>query len=453
MKNINISNILFILCFSFVIFIFGIITGVFNLPPTYQVVKAIEILCDPVIRSEFFIQSTYIRNVEYTLPINTTKSYMKEKTLDINGSGLVGYEPSETSNGYTLINGMHKHNYAIKLLDMKGNMVHIWDVPYCKFWTCKDKANEQTTNWVKEIGGSTLFPNGDVIFSHQYSALTRLDKDCNVIWKKNYRAHHLLYQDKEGNIWTPAVKSINAKYKFGKNIFIVKDPEFVFKISPEGELLEEYNITDILIQSDKKGVFGSLLNNYYSKNSPVLLEGKNLTHLNDVEIVEDPEVYALPIYNKGDILVSMNRINSIALIDPKTKQIKWLSVNPFLRQHDPDIQKDGSLIVFDNNGGGKKGFLECRSRILSISPINNQATVLFEKNKDNLFYSYNRGNQQKLPDGNLLITETTKGHVFEINKEGKVVWEYFDIWDKDYISFISQAIRYPEEYVKFLDKK
>lgn len=42
------------------------------------------------------------------------------------------------------------------------------------------------------------------------------------------------------------------------------------------------------------------------------------------------------------------------------------------------------------------------------------------------FYSFSRGACQKLPNGNVLITESDKGHVFEITRDGKIVWEFFN---------------------------
>ena len=36
------------------------------------------------------------------------------------------------------------------------------------------------------------------------------------------------------------------------------------------------------------------------------------------------------------------------------------------------------------------------------------------------------GGVQELPNGNILITESTKGHAFEITREGEVAWEFYN---------------------------
>ena len=45
------------------------------------------------------------------------------------------------------------------------------------------------------------------------------------------------------------------------------------------------------------------------------------------------------------------------------------------------------------------------------------------------FFSATRGGAQPLANGNVLITETTKGHVFEVTRAGKIVWEF---WNTDF---------------------
>ena len=42
------------------------------------------------------------------------------------------------------------------------------------------------------------------------------------------------------------------------------------------------------------------------------------------------------------------------------------------------------------------------------------------------FFSALIGSNQRLPNGNTLITESDKGHVFEITREGKIVWEFYN---------------------------
>ena len=42
------------------------------------------------------------------------------------------------------------------------------------------------------------------------------------------------------------------------------------------------------------------------------------------------------------------------------------------------------------------------------------------------FFSLLRGGNQRLPNGNTIITESDQGRVFEVTKDGKIVWEFYN---------------------------
>jgi predicted Rdx family selenoprotein len=63
-----------------------------------------------------------------------------------------------------------------------------------------------------------------------------------------------------------------------------------------------------------------------------------------------------------------------------------------------------------------------------------------------------------LPNGNTLITESTIGRVFEITKNGTIVWEWFnpEINKDGKREGVYKMVRYPknkiDEVIKFYDK-
>jgi hypothetical protein len=44
------------------------------------------------------------------------------------------------------------------------------------------------------------------------------------------------------------------------------------------------------------------------------------------------------------------------------------------------------------------------------------------------FYSFMIGGCERLPNGNMLITEGATGRLFEITRDGEIVWEYVSPW-------------------------
>jgi len=57
------------------------------------------------------------------------------------------------------------------------------------------------------------------------------------------------------------------------------------------------------------------------------------------------------------------------------------------------------------------------------------------------------GEHQPLPNGNLLISESNRGQAFEVDPHGRVVWSYVNRWTNGDVGMISQATRYPDDYL------
>ena len=46
--------------------------------------------------------------------------------------------------------------------------------------------------------------------------------------------------------------------------------------------------------------------------------------------------------------------------------------------------------------------------------------------EDSKFYSHFKGAAQRLPNGNTLITESTRGRAVEVTPAGEIVWEFYN---------------------------
>jgi hypothetical protein len=114
----------------------------------------------------------------------------------------------------------------------------------------------------------------------------------------------------------------------------------------------------------------------------------------------------------------------------------------------------GNIIVFDNGGWSTYGspakgcmweledgtitkgmwpsLLRDYSRVIEFNPITMDIVWEYKQpyhrepgeEGDRKFFSTFISNQQRLPNGNNLICEGNLGRIFEVTKEGKIVWEY-----------------------------
>ncbi|MEO1018621.1 MAG: arylsulfotransferase family protein, partial [Pseudomonadota bacterium] len=146
-------------------------------------------------------------------------------------------------------------------------------------------------------------------------------------------------------------------------------------------------------------------------------------HPNNVEIVTPEFAAQIPGWEEGQVLVSLLGMNGLALVDLDKRAVVDFIHGVWHEQHDPDLLANGNILLFDNQGDLAAGM---HSQILEIDPRNNEIVWRFPATDAEPFYSKALGNQQRLGNGNVLITESLHGRIFEVTPSGDVVWEYLN---------------------------
>ena len=126
----------------------------------------------------------------------------------------------------------------------------------------------------------------------------------------------------------------------------------------------------------------------------------------------------------GHILVSFRTISTVGMIERNTGTIVWkLGAPPLAHQHAPTELPDGNLLIFDN-GTHRFDSAFPYSRVIEVDPETRQIVWSYQERRPADFFSPNISNAQRLSNGNTLICEGAFGRIFEISREGQVVWEY-----------------------------
>ena len=378
--------------------------------------------------------------------------YSKEnwQKLRSSGIGVTRHAPEKAYQGLTLYTSGHAQKAF--LIDMDGRVVHEWSVPFRKTWPnpphISDPVGEEFIFWRM----ARLFPNGDLlaIFSAQGDTpwgygLVKLDRDSNIIWKYAERVHHVLDIDEAGRIYT-LVHKIETQPIPG--LGRVEPPflhDFVVVLNPDGREIKRVSLFKALRDSDSATLF---------KFFDLSNKRRDFMHSNSIELIRQTISGPGGVIEKGQLLVSMRDIDSIAAVDIELGKIAWALRGDWSAQHDSDILDNGHILIFDNRGHIGPGG---RSRIVEFDPFTREVYWEYTGTEEEIFYSWLRSRQQKLPNDNVLITEADNGRLFEVTPDKEIVWEYLSPHrggpEGELVAVIMGGERYSVDSLTFLNHK
>lgn len=325
-------------------------------------------------------------------------------------SEITIYDPQKAWNGITLFCSGHKP--IVYLMDMQGNILHEWSTTFKKVWP--DSLPFYIHKEHKEfIRRARVYPNGDLLCVFEYIGLVKLDKNSNILWKHAGINHHDIDIAQDKKIYTLGRSYENIQNRYPDFPFGGMD-DFIVILTPEGKKVKEISIFDAFYHSDFVFYLNFINISYFF-------------HANTVEIVDKLTAKKYPIFNEGDVLTSLRNINTIAVIDTGTGKVKWALNGMWQAQHQPLFLENGHILLFDNRGGNKQAYYKFdQSRIIEFDPFTQKIYWEYRGEDQKGFFSHWLGYNQRLPNGNTLITESTQGRIFEVNSEKEIVWEYYN---------------------------
>lgn len=311
--------------------------------------------------------------------------------------------------------------------------------------------------------------NGEILWSYTYSGTT-------------FIAHHDIEPMHNGNVLLIAweVKSAAEAAALGRQNAQVMWPDHVVEVKPtgatSGEVVWEWHAWDHLVQDRDPakpdyGVIaespGRLDINLISNSQ--MPGGGDWLHINGIS------------YNAADdlIVISSHFMNEFYVIDHSTTteeargssggrhgkggDILYRWGNPanygaagtkvFDVVHcsfwiPEGLPGAGNILAFNNAARARA------SQIVEITPPRDgegrfvlapgqawgPASPVWEYRAGTSFFSNHLGGNQRLPNGNTLLTEATAGDLREVTVDGTVVWEY------NHSREIARALRYGREY-------
>lgn len=362
------------------------------------------------------------------------------------------YDEQAAYNGLSLVTHIKENDtLAVKVIDMDGSLVHNWDIEWFEIWpevthiSATDPYIPQARPGT-HIHGTLLAENGDLIFNFEHLGLVRLDICGDVVWRLPYRTHHSIYQDEFGHLWVSGQINHEAPLPHLPNYTPPFVEPTILEVSLEGEILTEISVIELLQENNLPG----LLYMSTTNNTSTELSGDTL-HLNDVETF--PSTMTEGVFKAGDIMVSLRNINTLFVFNPNNRQITYLSIGEFVRQHDPDFIDGNTISIFDNNNLAPADS-GVQSKIIIQSLPDDEPYIYYTGSEEHPFFTDIMGKHEWLPNGNMIITESRNGRAFEIDSEGTIVWEYINILDNGFVGIVEELHRLSAEFDRpFFEQK
>lgn len=320
-------------------------------------------------------------------------------------SGVLSADSRRYQDGVNLYHS--RHRTEAYLMDMRGTILHTWT---------RGQGDEGGGWHHVEIGD-----DGNLFAIAKDASLVKIDRDSRTIWESRHRFHHDLAVADSGEIYALCREVLWVRTESGA--FPILDDQIVV-LSPDGTLLRKISMYGVLKGEIERDVLDRARTSYDAslarQETPVIGEDTayDVFHTNTVEIFQR-DVPGLA--RQGDILVCVRNLNAIAVVNPADERIVWIwGQNHLDAPHQPSLTRNGTILAFDN--GRKRGY----SRIVELDPVSEQVVWEYRGDPPASFYSELRGGAQKLPNGNILITESDSGHVFEITEDKTTVWDFWN---------------------------
>jgi len=318
-------------------------------------------------------------------------------------TGLIAHDPARAQTGYTLFAPMFGDG-TVYLVDMDGTVAHTWRMPYRPglygylldnghlFYSGKVMADlERFEAWPRFKGGAVL----------------EVDWRGRTVWEIRHPDHHHDARKlRNGNVLLLCLRALPADLAGrvrgglpGTEAEGLIYADYLLEMTTRGEVVWEWRSWEHLDP----------------ESFPVTPQDRRAewTHGNTVAETAD-----------GHVVVSFRNISTVVMIERATGKLVWtLGGPPLAQQHDPRPLANGNLLIFDN-GTHRRDHPATFSRVLEVDPRTRGIVWEYTDPSAFEFFSPYISGAQRLANGNTLICEGCHGRIFEVTREGEVVWEY-----------------------------
>ncbi len=343
-------------------------------------------------------------------------------------------KPDRACDGFTLC--MYGTDSQAVLVNMRGEVVHRWHVPFSELWTAPPHLRGPIADSAVYFNDGHVYPNGDLLVviegpidtrnaSNGYG-LARLDKDSHVLWKYARNCHHDVAVGEDGTIYALSNEMVDTVPRGLEHIPTPCMVDLLEVLSPDGKALKRISLLDAVANSPYAPLLCMLERPRTAGGAapagalpaPFLDDPRrrDVLHANAVKVLGRALAPKFPLFKAGQVLVSLRHLDALAVLDPDSGKVVWAARGPWHAQHDPSFLDNGHLLLFDNLGS------PTGSRVLEYDPATQAFPWSYPGENGTPFFSRIRGMCQRLPNGNTLVVNSDGGEVFEVTPDRERVW-------------------------------
>ena len=354
-------------------------------------------------------------------------------------NGVTMHDPERCFDGYTLVCESYEDpsltadgTGKIYLVDMDGEPVHRWHVGTALQSFCRLLPD-----------GNILYPTRDRSDIKQ-AGIRELDPQSNVVWYYHCRVDHDYQLLANGNLLIHTITD-NMCPQLGNGL---KRHPYMIEITRAGDLLWEWHGEDHLDELEQ------LLPpaGWQHFQDRITCEfAFDWAHNNTLQVIPPNATYErekatgkAARFKPGNIVFSYRSVDIIGVIDRATSEIVWAwGPGQLDGQHKPHMLQNGNILIFDN--GTRRGY----SRVIELNPLTESIEWEYTADPQEDFLSKYISGAQRLPNGNTLICEGGKHHLFEVTPDKDIVWDFIFPWHEEGgLGSTYRCLRYSPDYVQ-----
>ena len=331
--------------------------------------------------------------------------------------GVTTQDAARVQPGVTLYTSGHEP--AAYLIGMDGGVLHEWRRPFSTVWDESARVRRPQPDSHVYFRKATLYPNGDLLVVYEgvgdtpYGyGLVKLDRNSEVIWRYLAHTHHDVDVGPDGRIYVLTHELVDRPLEGFDNLAPPRLDDFLVVLSPDGKELQKVSLVHAVAASAYPHLLHTVSS--YAVADPL--------HANGVDLITEEDAAQFAFGQAGQILLSFRELGAIGVLDLDTEELVWATRGPWIGQHDPDILPSGNILLFDNYGHFDKP--GGRSRVLEFDPATMEIVWQYAGTPEQPLDSAIRGSQQRLANGNTLITESNGGRMLEVTRQGEIVWQF-----------------------------